>query len=179
MGHMRDPSAGYVEEVVSWMTVWDRCYLGDMNGPYDDAYAAEMQRLKGLVLGQAAEIEAVLGQIVRSMASQPSGRYKTMGQLAKDVRQLLDAETAAAWASELQVIDRAVKSRNRVAHNSVRIGSSWRDYATGGEERIPVISMLGDKQYDEHDLRRDLALQQEATEAAVRILHSAYRAHVD
>jgi hypothetical protein len=97
-----------------------------------------------------------------------------MGQLANDIRQLLAPETAKAWTKELQVIDRAIKIRNHVTHSPVRIGSSWRDYSTAGGEWVAVISTMGDKEYDEHDLRQDLALQQEAIEAAVRVLHSTH-----
>lgn len=145
-----------------------------MYDPHDDEQAAEMQRIKGLVIAQAAEVEVALEQIAKRLEPTPAVGYRTMGRLAKDIRRLLDAESAKIWSDQLHIIDQAVKNRNQVAHNPVRIGSSWRDYATGGGEWVAVVSTIGSELYDEYDLRKDLVLQQDATEAAVRILHSTY-----
>jgi hypothetical protein len=167
-------SPKYGEGVVSWEALWERFCPEDTEEPHDDAAAAEMQRLRGLVLGQAAEVESALAMIIRRLGPRVSLDQKTLGQLAGVVRALLGPEGVKAWASQMQAVDRAVKVRNRSAHRPVRIGSSWRPYATGGGEWVAVISMLGTEMYDEEDLRRDLALQQRATEAAVRIMHAVY-----
>jgi hypothetical protein len=162
----------YGENVVSWISVWDRFYPSYMEGPHDDAQAAEMQRLKGLVVCQAAEVEAALGELIKHLAPNADIAKRTAGQLARGIRRLLGTEHVKGWKNELSLIDRAVESRNRAAHFPVRIGSSWAPYATGGGEWVPVTSLLGNELYDEMDLRQDLAIQQDATEAAVHILHS-------
>jgi hypothetical protein len=64
-----------------------------------------------------------------------------------------------------------VKRRNHAVHPPVTIGSDWMPYATGGGEWVPMISFMSNDCYDEADLRRDLALQQEATAAAVRLFY--------
>lgn len=154
------------------MSVWDHFYPSYMEGPHDDAQATEMQRLKGLVVCQAAEVEAVLGELIKQLTPKADIAKRTAGQLARDIRRLLGTEHVESWKSELSLIDRAVESRNHAAHFPIRIGSSWAPYATGGGEWVPVISLLGNDMYDEMDLRRDLAIQQDATEAAVHILYS-------
>ena len=70
------------------------------------------------------------------------------------------------------MIKQAIDCRNRAVHGAVEIGSVWRDYQTGGGEWVSVISLMGGEMYDEEDLLRDLALQQEATIAAVHLLYS-------
>ena len=59
----------YGEQVVSWHTVWDRLYPEDADAPHDDDEAAAMHRLRGLVMAQGAEVEAVLGLIVQHLSA--------------------------------------------------------------------------------------------------------------
>ena len=167
-------SSRYGENVVSWLAVWDRFYPPYADAPHDDSAAAGMQRFKGLVVAQAAEVEAALGELVARLEPQANAARRTAGNLAREARRLLSAAGANSWTNELNLIDRAVKSRNRVAHLPVRIGSSWFPYVGGGGGWEPVISFLGEEMYDEMDLREDLMLQQAATEAVVHILHSIY-----
>ncbi|MEU6354810.1 hypothetical protein ABZ896_36760 [Streptomyces sp. NPDC047072] len=162
------------ERAVSWRTVWDELFPDPeaFDGPHDDNAAAEMNRLRGLVMAQASETETVLGMILGRLV--PSARTeKPAGALLRDVRTQLSSQTGAAWADALDLIDKAIKRRNHVVHNAVVIGSSWREYATGdGGDWIPVISFMGDEEYSETELLDDLTLQHEATAAAVRVLHS-------
>jgi hypothetical protein len=83
-----------------------------------------------------------------------------------------DAYTRHGWSDALDLIKQAIDCRNRAVHGAVEIGSVWRDYQTGGGEWVSVISLMGGEMYDEEDLLRDLALQQEATIAAVHLLYS-------
>lgn len=58
----------------------------------------------------------------------------------------------------------AIERRNRLVHSTVEIGEVWREYADGsGGEWVHVITAMGEDDCDEHDLRSDLALQQQAT----------------
>ncbi|WP_326557131.1 hypothetical protein [Micromonospora sp. NBC_01796] len=50
--------------------------------------------------------------------------------------------------------------------------SDVRQNGAGPGDWVPVISTMGDNAYDESDLRSDLTAQQDATTAAVIMLHS-------
>jgi hypothetical protein len=160
----------YGERVVSWTTVWDALYPEDGGDPHDDQAAAEMHRLRGYVMAQAAETESVLGQILKRLDSRVNV-HRPAGNLLRDVRTKLNEVVAERHGHDLGVVDSAIRQRNRVVHSVVTIGSSWVPYSTGGGEWQPVISFLGADECDESVLRQDLVLQQEATAAAVRVLH--------
>ncbi|MDQ2874823.1 MAG: integrase core domain-containing protein [Actinomycetota bacterium] len=155
----------YGENIVSWHTVWDDLYPDDAGDPHDDSTAAAMHRLRGLVMAQGAEVESALAALVRQMSPRARTEGRTAGRLAQDVRSLLSDDKARSYSSELRAIDQAISRRNHAVHSPVTIGSSWRDYATGGGEWVPVISMMDYGDYDETDVQRDLALQHEATVA--------------
>jgi len=140
--------------------------------PSGDYYKAEMNRLRGNAIVQAAETEAVLAEILRILDPSATNRTRTAGQLIAEIKKRLDAHTLGRWSWALCAITEAIERRNRIVHDTVQIGYSWRDYATGdGGEHVPVISLLGTKDMDEVDLRNDLERQQEATESAIKILH--------
>jgi hypothetical protein len=162
----------YGEHVVSWQTVWNDLYPDDAGDPHDDATAAAMHRVRGLIMAQGAEVEAVLGALVRRLSPHARIEGRTAGRLARDARSLLSGDDARRYSSELRAIDQAISRRNHAVHSPVMIGSTWRDYATGGGEWVPVISMMEAGDYDEADLLRDLALQHEATITAVRLLRA-------
>lgn len=170
MAETRQPKFG--EAVVSWVTVWNELYPEESYDPHDDQHAFDIHRLRGLVMAQAAETEAVLGMIL--LALDPNQRIdRPGGHLLRSVRQRLSAQAKSAWPHSLDLIDKAIKRRNRVVHDSVQIGSTWLPYRTGdGGEWVPVISLMGGNECDENDLREDLALQQQATCEAVRILYA-------
>lgn len=177
---MVDNPLPYGERVVSWTTVWDSLYPEDVGDPHDDKAAAEMHRLRGLVMAQAAETEDVLGHILRFLDAkakidQPAGR------LLRDIKKRVGDGRDVRYEQDLDVVDAAIKKRNFSVHSAVTIGSSWVPYATGGGEWQPVISLMGGDEYDEVKLRQDLALQQEATAAAVRVMRamSAGRGQTD
>ena len=154
------------------MTVWDELFPRDGHfDPHDDSGAAEMHRLRGLVMAQAAETEAVLGKILRCLDPEKRTNVPS-GVLLRGIRSLLSDQQTSDWAARLAMIEDAIERRNRVVHDPVVVGSSWAPYATGGGEWVAVISFMGDEMYDDHDLRGDLALQQEATCEAVRVLRA-------
>ncbi|TDD28300.1 hypothetical protein E1287_32970 [Actinomadura sp. KC06] len=162
--------------VVSWTNVWRRACrddeekLRDRYPEHDDYSATNMHSLRGLALGQAAELESALGEIIRTLDPSAKLDKQTAGQRLRWVEKLVDIDD---WAWELEAIEKAVKTRNRLAHNEIQIGSVWRDYATGdGGEFVPVISLLGQVDYDESDLLSDLSLMQHATLMAIEILRS-------
>jgi hypothetical protein len=160
------------EQVMSWPNVWSDLYPDLAFDPHDDAIAISMHRLRGLVIAQATEVEDVLGAILDHLDPSDAGRRRTAGNRLWEIKARLNARDRDGWADTLDLLDHAVKSRNHASHNTVKIGSSWRDYATGdGGEWVPVVSTMGGELYDEQDLQRDLALQQEATVEAVRLLH--------
>lgn len=162
------------EHTVSWLTVRDelapdRVHPDDFEPPHDDDAAREMHRLRGLVMVQASETEAVLGEIL--VRIEPGADIKRpAGALLSDIRKRLPECGESDFHPQLDLIGQAIARRNDAVHRSVTIGSSWAPHETGSGEWVPVISLMGDEAYDETDLRDDLALQQEATIAAVRIL---------
>jgi hypothetical protein len=162
----------YGEQVVSWHTVWDRLYPEETDALHDDDEAAAMHRLRGLVMAQGAEIEAVLGLIVQHLDPSADVERRSAGQLLKKIPGLLQAHASATSQADLDLIKQAIERRNHAVHSAVMIGSSWMPYSTGRGEWTPVISLMRDGEYTEPDLLDDLALQQEATAAAVGILRS-------
>ena len=82
-----------------------------------------------------------------------------------------DAQTLDRWSQALGVIEEAIKRRNRIVHDTVQVGYSWREYATGGGTHVAVISLLGNEDRDEVDLQNDLNLQRRATRDAIEVLH--------
>lgn len=173
------------EVLVSWREMWRQMYptrddrLSADEEPPDcpagDGDAREMNRLRGVAIVQAAETEAVLGEILNEL--DPSAkRARPAGMLLAAVRQRLDAQTSNEWAEDLDCIGTAIKRRNLLVHNTVAIDYVWNEYATGdGGEHIPVLSRLGHEMYDEEDLRKDIELQRDVTQRAVKLLH--YVAH--
>jgi hypothetical protein len=118
-------------------------------------------------------VEAALGQILRTLNPSVEVARRTAGQLARDVRRKL-GDYEYMWEAELLTIEEAIRRRNHAVHTVVTIGSVYREYATGdGGDWIPVIGLMGSDLYDESDLLEDLALQQEATACAVRLLQAA------
>ena len=131
-----------------------------------------MNRLRGLIMVQASDTEAVLGQMLRHL-NRSANLQRPAGALLRDINQLLDSDFAEHWAFELDIVEQAIKRRNRVVHDRLDIGAVWREYATGdGGEWVPVVSTLGADEVSEQSLLQDLADQQDATEAAVRIFHA-------
>jgi hypothetical protein len=168
-----DPDDG--EEFISWREMWQRMYpMTDLSPEYDepsgDWDAAEMNRLRGVAIVQAAETEAVLAQILRIL-DPSAGRTLMAGPLLRAVRKQLDAQTLDRWSQALDVIKEATNRRNRLVHDTVQVGYSWREYATGGGTHVPVISLLGNEDRDEVDLQNDLNLQRRATRDAIEVLH--------
>jgi hypothetical protein len=158
------------EKTVSWQTVLNQLYPEfdefDLYPPHDDGAASDMHHLRGLVATQCAETEAVLGKIALHFGFLNIER-RTAGQLLYEVRRLL-GQARQKWATELTIIDDAIKRRNHVIHSPVTIASD----RIGDGDWVPVLSFIGNDIYDERDLRRDLALQHEATIAAVHLFHS-------
>jgi hypothetical protein len=177
LGHADDS-----EEFLSWREMWKRMYpvrglTLDEDEPSGHWDAAEMNRLRGVAIVQAAETEAVLGHILRTL-DVSANRARPAGPLLTVVMKQLDVQTLNRWSRQFEVIDAAIKRRNRIVHDTVQVGYSWREYATGdGGEHVPVISLLGAEDTDEWDLRNDLHLQQRATQAAIEVLH--YLRHRD
>ncbi|QFG22914.1 hypothetical protein [Actinomadura sp. WMMB 499] len=165
--------------VVSWRTLLQeqieregasRTYDYMDQPPAQDHVAAEMHRLRGLVMAQGTETESVLREIVKCLESNLNIEKSTARRLTKDIRRLLSGDDEAFWEYELCLIEEAIDRRNHAVHSEVVIGSSWEDYTTGGGEWVPVIGLLGKEQYDEVDLQKDFTLQWHATQAAVAIL---------
>lgn len=79
-------------------------------------------------------------------------------------RQRLDEQRRSHWSAGLDLIYGAIKRRNEAVHRPVEVASSWVPYSTGdGGDWVPVITLMCDQEYDEQNLRRDLALQHRAT----------------
>ena len=170
-----DPGLTYGERAVSWRTVWNDLYPDPEEAPHDDDLAAEMHRLRGLVMAQACETEAVLAQILRRL-NPSAANERPAGVLLDNVRRLLDAPVGQESFAALDLIHQAVLRRNRAVHGPVWICAVWERHGFGDGQWVPVISLMGAEAYDECDLRDDLALQQQATAAAVRLLRALVEA---
>ena len=161
-----EPQLPYGEQVVSWLTV-----LADLAPPddwadlwHDDATAGEFHRLRGLALSQASEAEAVLGEILEVLAPHVR-RDRPAGVLLKDVKTNLPSEVRAEFPETLQLIETAIRRRNRLVHDTIEIGPSWRD-----GQYVPMTVRLGSVEVSEARLRDEIGLQQDATRAAVMLL---------
>jgi hypothetical protein len=168
---MLEPADRYGENVVSWQTVWNDLFPQDPPEWHDDDAAAEMHRLRGLITAQAAETEDALGRILQSLETSANVE-RSAGALLHDVRKSLRKRGGSQYDQDLKIVDAAIEKRNRAVHQSVTIGSTSFDYATGGGEFVPVISLMGGDEYGEVELREDLALQHQATAAAVTVLRA-------
>ncbi|GGZ92427.1 hypothetical protein ACFOOM_23050 [Streptomyces echinoruber] len=168
---MTTRSPHYGIRAVSWSAVQADRYPHHPDIAYwDGTEAAELNRLRGLVVVQAAETEAVLGMILSRL--DPAARIdQPAGRLLQNIRQKIDGFCDTEWPPALDLIEAAVKRRNRVVHDSPTIGRVWRGYATGGGEWVHVLTTLGDDECDAGTLVGDLTLQQDATAAAVELLN--------
>ncbi|TCO49676.1 hypothetical protein EV192_11442 [Actinocrispum wychmicini] len=163
------------EQVREWSDILDGVYWrssedgrGDPGG-YD---TSDMQRLRGLIMVQAAETEAVLGRILCKLDTQASPGKMMAGVLLKKIWEKLSDPNKITWQSHVCQIRKAQKRRNHVVHNRVDTGYGWVEYATGdGGEWIPFITTMGDELCDGRELSHDLALQQSSTVLAIEILH--------
>ncbi|MFF0017982.1 hypothetical protein [Streptomyces sp. NPDC005374] len=168
---MTHQSPRYGIRAISWSTVQADRYPQHPDTAYwDGTEAAELNRLRGLVVVQAAETETVLGMILSRL--DPAARTnRPAGELLKAIEQKIGGSCDTEWPPAIALIDTAVKRRNRIVHDSPTIGRVWREYATGGGEWAHVLTQLGDAEYDASALVGDLALQQDATAAAVELLN--------
>ncbi|MDQ2637675.1 MAG: hypothetical protein M3Y83_12440 [Actinomycetota bacterium] len=136
--------------------------------PHLDSAAQRMNELRGLILGQCSETERVIRSILTTLKVDVEARTPA-GALRKMLDAYCNEHRAGEFSDEREVIAKAVEIRNRVAHEPLEIGSVWRDLGRGDYQLEPMISLLGGEVYDEADMVNDLAVQQEATRAAVRV----------
>ncbi|SHH32987.1 hypothetical protein [Streptomyces sp. 3214.6] len=169
---MTTESPRYGIRAISWSAIQADRYPHEPDTAYwDGTEIAELNRLRGLVVVQAAETEAVLGMILSRL--NPTARTdQPAGRLLLHIRQRIDGFCDTEWPPALDLIDAAVRRRNRVVHDSPTIGRVWREYATGSGEWVHVLTQLGDDECNTNSLVGDLALQQDATAAAVELLNS-------
>lgn len=157
---------------MSWRTIDQELNPEIGREPEFSSVAADINRLRGLIMAQCGETEAVLGMILEAIAPAIDPERKTAGQLLTSVRQNLPDQISTRWQAELDQIQLANRLRNQAVHTDVHIGSTWVDYHTGGGHYEPVISLMRHGEYSETDLLADLAIQQHATVAAVRLLRA-------
>ncbi|WP_228002388.1 hypothetical protein [Nocardia australiensis] len=157
--------------VVSWRTILNDEFPEDAYEPHNDSSAQPMHQIRGYVMAQAGETEAVIGQALRHF--EPSANLdRSAGRLLHDLKAAAKKNGFIEYGDEFELITKALKRRNAVVHADVQICSTWVPYATGGGEWQEVMYLLGREESDERRLWDDLELQQEATIAAVRILHA-------
>lgn len=168
---MTAESPRYGIRSLAWTSVQENCFPQHPDtASWDGSEAISLNRLRGLVIVQAAETEAVLGLILSRL--DPTVRLnRPAGELLRMVRAKIDGHCDTEWPPALDVIERAIKRRNRVVHDSLTVGNTWREYATGCGEWVHVTTTLGEEECDTDTLVNDLALQQHATGAAVEVLN--------
>ncbi|MET8759863.1 hypothetical protein [Lentzea sp. NPDC004782] len=161
--------------VREWPDILDDAYRrpdedgrGEPRG-YD---TADMQQLRGLIMVQAAETEAVLGRILCVLDPQENPGRMMAGALLKKIWDKLCDRDKVAFQSHVRQIRKAQARRNHAVHNRVDTGYSWVNYAGGGGEWVPVITTMGVEACDEQELSHDLALQQTSTVVAIKMLHA-------
>ncbi|MEU8632552.1 hypothetical protein AB0C38_10315 [Amycolatopsis sp. NPDC048633] len=173
----RQPQFG--ERVVAWHRLDDEGRSADDStiegscgeGPDEERAEAELNRWRGLVMAQAAEVEAVLGVMVRML--DPNAKVDiAAGLLLNKLRKLLiPLDFLHEYHdADLDDIARAIKARNKAVHGTARVGYSWVDYQTGGGEWMQVISLVGDQDWSELELRWCLSMQQRAAFDAVYLM---------
>ncbi|MCO1575898.1 hypothetical protein M8C13_09025 [Crossiella sp. SN42] len=162
------------ERVCEWSSILNDLYWrrdedgrGEPRG-YD---TSAMQRLRGLIMVQAAETEAVLGRILCKLNPQATPEKMMAGTLMRKIWNELSDSDKVAWQSHMRQMLKAQNRRNHSVHNRVDTGYTWAEYATGGGEWMPVITTMGGEVYDERTLAHDLALQQSSTVLAIEMLH--------
>ncbi|UQS23442.1 hypothetical protein L1857_11710 [Amycolatopsis thermalba] len=146
---LQEPQFG--EQVREWSDILNDVYWRpseDGRGEPSGYDTSGMQRLRGLIMVQAAETEAVLGRILRKLDPQTSPGALTAGALLKKVWEKLSNTDKVTWQSHVRQIRKAQKRRNHAVHNSVDTGYTWADYATGGGEWVPVITTMGNESCD-------------------------------
>lgn len=160
----------YGEQVVSWVTV-----LSDVAPAgwwydlwHDDLHASELHRLRGLAASQASEVEAAVKELLGLLRPELTD-VRMAGRILGAVKEGLSAELGEEHAERLRLIDRAITRRNRLVHDTIEIGWS-QQYG----EHIPVIELLGGAEVSESSLREDIAIQQQATRAAVELLVASH-----
>lgn len=163
---MDEPKFG--ERVISAEEIWLRMFPEETGFAQEWAHTQRLHELKGLIVGQAGEVEGQLDQILSLLQSE--SKRLTAGQALKSIEKLLPEAVRKAFSDELRTLEGAISRRNRIVHDLIQVGYVWADYATGGGEQVPVISLLGSELCDETDLTRDLAQQQIALEVAVRLV---------
>jgi hypothetical protein len=161
---------------VSWRTIFQDLDPDPDGVPAFDHEAADIHRLRGLVIAQFAETEAVLERIMATLDPTLDLQNLMAGKLFRLLKKQLPTALKISWQGGLRTISEAIKARNRAVHADVEIGFSWQPYSTGGGEHVPVISLMGGELYDEQDLRNDFGLEQHATEVAVGLLIAVQRA---
>ena len=115
-------------------------------------------------MSQASEMEAALAQVL-GILDREHNRDRPAGVLLKAAMAKLPEEVLADFRASIELLDAAIKRRNRLVHDRIEIGSSWQQ-----GQYVPVIALLGAEEVSEESLRVELALQQEATKAAVMLL---------
>lgn len=162
------------ERVREWSDIRDDIYSRpseDERGEPRGYDTSGMQRLRGLIVVQAAETEAVLGRILRKVDPQAKPGKKMAGGLLKEIYEKLPGPDKIAWLSHVRQIVRAQWWRNLAVHHTVETGYTWADHATGGGEWVPVVTAMDGELCTERELRGDLALQQTSTVLAIEMLH--------
>ena len=91
----------YGERVVSWRAVYDELEPDLDSQPEFAELAAEMYRLRGLVMAQGAETEAALGQVLSLLDPSAEAPNRTAGQLLNVLRQRLPPYFRSQWDSAL------------------------------------------------------------------------------
>src|SRR5215470_11692730 len=115
---MRPGHGDHREEFISWREMWERMYpmeglSSEDNVPSGYYDAAEMNRLRGVAIVQAAETEAVIAEILCLLDSS-ADVARSAGTLLADVKKRLDAHTLDRWSWALDSIGEAIGRRNRL-----------------------------------------------------------------
>ncbi|MFI5638293.1 hypothetical protein ACIA8H_12850 [Streptomyces goshikiensis] len=171
-------SLPYGESVVHWRDVHDELAppmkpgTGGSSPTREHPDAAELHRLRGLIMAQGTETEMVLYAVHDALHDAEFPDYLSARQALRDIRKALKAKgMEAEWSHALKLIGEAMTRRNSAVHQTVEpLFKQPKHEVVDGELHTTTewrSLSLGASSTDE--LRADLALQQHATRAAVRL----------
>lgn len=120
-------------------------YDDDIDDVQEAIDARPLHELRGIIIGQAAEIESLLISLAASvderLPSRQSGRQRRLGAGGAliEVRKRLEAMGLAdQLARQLNVIQIVIRRRNSLVHGTIRVGFSRQ----GPEGRLESVTVL-------------------------------------
>ncbi|MFJ6252766.1 MULTISPECIES: hypothetical protein [unclassified Streptomyces] len=141
----------------------------DVDGPPHEPGPTEYHALRGLIIAQCTEIEAATGMILTVLDPTVNLRKVFFKDRIDKIKALLAPPPGSSQDVDLKAIDEARLRRNHIVHAPVVTIFNYTPYLPGSGDWVPVLTVQGEDEVDLGTLWDDLALQQNAMRAAVRL----------